>query len=269
VITSPEGPATRPRPLAGGVVAGLVLLAAAACTSSPTADGTTGSSASVATSGSVSSAPASSAATPAPTGSSAAPSPASSAPATASAPASTAGTPAAPGTSAAPTSSDGEIVPTPTTISTPVPPPGGGGNVSSTVPTRAVATSTAVPLTAPATFAGGVTATVTSVRAVTATAVGPGEIGGPAVAVTVSLKNGSAAAVLLGNYFVSLTDSAKQAGISTTGDPARPWSGQLAPGQTASGVWVFTVPTANRAPVTITVSDAAGASTLTFTGTVA
>jgi hypothetical protein len=116
---------------------------------------------------------------------------------------------------------------------------------------------------------GAVTASVASVRSVTAEAVGPGEIGGPAIAVTVEIVNDSADPIELNSVYVTLNDSTDSPGIPTSGSPARPLSGALPAGARAQGVYVFTVAESLRDPVTVLVGYAAAAEVVSFVGNVA
>jgi len=145
----------------------------------------------------------------------------------------------------------------------------GQGNVAIEIPEIVVTTQAAVPMTSSATLAGAVTAAVASVRSTTAEPIGPGEIGGPAIAVTVEIVNGSANPVDLDAVYVTLNDSTDSPGIPTTGNPARPLSGPLAAGARAQGVYVFTVAESLRDPVTVLVGYSTAAEVVSFVGNVA
>jgi hypothetical protein len=145
----------------------------------------------------------------------------------------------------------------------------GQGNVAIEIPEVAVSTQAAVPMTSSASFAGAVTASVASVRSTTAEAIGPGEIGGPAIAVTVEIVNGSGNPVDLDTVYVTLNDSTDSPGIPTSGSPARPFFGPLPAGAHAQGVYVFTVAESLRDPVTVLVGYATAAEVVSFVGNVA
>jgi hypothetical protein len=145
----------------------------------------------------------------------------------------------------------------------------GQGNIAIEIPEVAVSTQAAVPMTSSASFAGAVTASVASVRSTIAEAIGPGEIGGPAIAVTVEIVNGSADPVDLDTVYVTLNDSTDSPGIPTSGNPARPLSGPLPAGARAQGVYVFTVAESLRDPVTVLVGYATAAEVVSFVGNVA
>jgi hypothetical protein len=147
---------------------------------------------------------------------------------------------------------------------TEVPAPG-GGNVNETVAEVPVVTAPSVPLTEPVTQ-DDITVTITSVQAVTAEAVGPGEIGGPAVAVAVQIDNQSGAPLDLGSVSVVLLDSTGSPGITTTGGSAQPLAGELASGGQGHGIYVFTVPESLRSPISVSVSYSTEAPVVLFVG---
>jgi hypothetical protein len=115
--------------------------------------------------------------------------------------------------------------------------------------------------------APGITAEVSSVSALQASATGPGNVAGPALAVTVRITNGSDAPVELDELEVSLSYTAEEWSASPVNDGAvSPLRGMLAAGRTAEGTYVFSVPSDQRDVVTVTVGLAAGAPLLVFTG---
>lgn len=125
----------------------------------------------------------------------------------------------------------------------------------------------AVALDAPAETGDGVTGSLVSVEAVDGTGVGRGNIAGPALRVTVRLTNGTAEAVALDGVAVELTHGADAVPASPLDDPSRaPFDGSLAPGATAEGVYVFSVPADDRRIVSVSVGYRAGAPFLVFSG---
>ena len=82
--------------------------------------------------------------------------------------------------------------PAPVSTAGPIAP---AGNIDQIVPEVPVTTAPAVALTDTADFGGQVVARIAQVTAVQATATLPGEISGPAVAVTVEITNSSAQAI--------------------------------------------------------------------------
>lgn len=124
-----------------------------------------------------------------------------------------------------------------------------------------------VPLDAPAAVGNGIVATVTSVEAIDGTAVGPGNIAGPALRITVRIENGTAEAVSLDGVAVNMYTGAERTPVSPLDDPSRvPFTGMVEPGATGEGVYVFSVPTDARDLVTVEVGYQAGAPLLLFTG---
>jgi hypothetical protein len=168
------------------------------------------------------------------------------------APASAAGPATDPATTAPPVSTAG---PVPST-----------GDINQEVPAVELTTNAPVPLDGTADFGGSVSATLTEVSAVDATARIPGEISGPALAVTVQIQNSSADPIGLDNVTVNLDTKDGTPASPITTEPAAPLSGVLLPGETRSGVYVFTLPAESRAGVGITVLYSTGAPIVLFQG---
>ncbi|MGY1741763.1 MULTISPECIES: hypothetical protein [unclassified Blastococcus] len=126
-----------------------------------------------------------------------------------------------------------------------------------------------VPLDAPAAVGNGIVATIASVEAIDGTAVGPGNIAGPALRLTVRIENGTSEAVSLDGVAVNLSHGPDRTPASPLDDPSRaPFTGMVEPGATGEGVYVFSVPTGVRDLVTVEVGYQAGAPLLLFTGPV-
>lgn len=153
-------------------------------------------------------------------------------------------------------------------VSTAGPAPSTGGGIGEVVEEVAVVVNAPVALDQVADFGGQVTARLGAISPLEATATLPGEIGGPALAITVDIANGRAEPIGLDAVTVSLIDGAGNAASEISGEPASPLAGALQPGQQASGVYVFTVPTADQANLSLTVNYSAGAPTVLFTGSV-
>jgi hypothetical protein len=144
--------------------------------------------------------------------------------------------------------------------------PPSGGNVSQTVPDVTVSTASAVPLTASSQLATGVVVTLSSIKAITVAAEGPGEVAGPALAVTVHVVNGTDKPVDLSSTFVTLLNASGNVGSPTPASPAAPFSGIVQPKAAADGVYVFNIATTERNPVNVYVTYSAGAPTAHFVG---
>lgn len=107
---------------------------------------------------------------------------------------------------------------------------------------------------------------ITHIDRLTAQAKGPGEVSGPALALTVRVENRSDAPLDLGNVVVTLTGADAAPGETISTEPADPLRAQLPPGRTASGVYVFTIGTDNRDPITVAVTLVGGGTVLLYTG---
>lgn len=125
----------------------------------------------------------------------------------------------------------------------------------------------AVPLDQPAAAGDGVTATVASVEAIDGVGQGRGNVSGPALRVTVTITNGTDEDLDLGGVAVDLTHGTDAVPASPLDDPSQAsFSGSLEPGETAEGVYVFSVPPDDRGTVTVSVGHRAGAPFMVFTG---
>jgi hypothetical protein len=99
-----------------------------------------------------------------------------------------------------------------------------------------------------------VTVSLPSVERVDARGVGPGNVAGPGVRVTVRVRNDAAADLLLDGVSVNLTYGSESVpGSPVNDDSAAPFGGALRPGGTAEGVYVFSLPAAQRASVAVEV----------------
>src|SRR5882757_2916869 len=150
---------------------------------------------------------------------------------------------------------------------TPVAPSRAGG-IKQTVPPAVVTTRPAVPLTATAQFGNRVSARIVSVRSTTAQARGPGEVSGPAVALTIRLINSSSKNIALDDVVINVVDAAGTPGVPMSASPARLFTGGLAARGQADGVYVFALPQGHRTPVSVSVSYSAGAPIVLFRGNV-
>lgn len=148
---------------------------------------------------------------------------------------------------------------------TPVPAPG-GGDINQTVPEVEITSNSPVPLTETADFGNGVTVNLAAIQSITTEAQLPGEIAGPGVQVTVDIVNSSSDAIDLGAVIVDLADAAGTPAIPMSASPASPFVGSLAAGQTATGVYVFTVPSTYANPATVSVSYSTKAPVAVFVG---
>ncbi|MEQ6896513.1 DUF4352 domain-containing protein [Microbacterium sp. KR10-403] len=110
----------------------------------------------------------------------------------------------------------------------------------------------------------GVAVAVAKVRDLTVKATTPGEIAGPAVAITLRVTNGGAKGINLSAAMISVTGSHGAYGQPTTSDPYDPFSGSLAAGDSATGTYVFRLPAEQRKSLSVTVEYVAGAPVALF-----
>lgn len=136
--------------------------------------------------------------------------------------------------------------------------------LESSVAPRPERSKTPVELDEPATT-GGLTTRLVSIRGIEAEARVPGEISGPALALTVEVTNRGTRAASLSDVLVNVLDADEAPGTELTGPPARPLPARVSAKAKVRGVYVFRVPENRRRPVTVTVS-VADAPVLVFTG---
>jgi hypothetical protein len=139
-------------------------------------------------------------------------------------------------------------------------------SIQDTVPSVSLATKSPVAISAPADFGNKVTAHVVSIKSFNATAHGIGEIAGPAVAITLTVTNGSKSNVNLGSVTVTLADHNGTPSNPLSGSPSKPFSGNVAPGKSASAVYVFSLAKNHANPVTISLSYTTEAPVVLFVG---
>lgn len=113
----------------------------------------------------------------------------------------------------------------------------------------------------------GVTFSISGLEAVDGVANGPGEVAGPALRFTLSVRNDTAEAVSLVATVVNLFAGADRAPAAELGEPGGvPLPETVAPGETATGVFVFNVPTDQRDQVQISVDYSVDAPIVLFEG---
>ena len=128
----------------------------------------------------------------------------------------------------------------------------------------------AVALDETAEVGDGIAASIERIEAIEGSGTGIGNIGGPALRITVRIVNGRAAPVSLDAVDVTLAHGGELTPAPPLEDPSRaPFSGTVAPGENAEGVYVFSIPPDVRDAVTVSVGYQAGAPFLVFTGSAA
>lgn len=126
-----------------------------------------------------------------------------------------------------------------------------------------------VAITKPATILPGLTAAITKFESVAGKAQTPGEISGPSVRMTVTITNSTAKAVTLNTTVVTAyygTDQTPALQLTSPGGVNLPTS--VAPGASATGVYIFTIPTDQRANVRVEVDYSVDVAPLIFQGSV-
>lgn len=124
-----------------------------------------------------------------------------------------------------------------------------------------------VDLAAPVAVDGGPTVSVRRIESVTGEAVLPGEVSGPAVRVTVEVKNGSAKAIDLTTAAVTLFAGSSDLQASPVTKPAgKAFPSEVEPGRTAEGAFVFELPEGQRADVRIEVDLSVSDPLIAFEG---
>ena len=177
--------------------------------------------------------------------------------------ASTSSSATATATSAEPEPSASATAPDATPSTEPVEPPPSTDPEAPFVP----GTEPAVPLTSTAEFGTGMSARVAGLESVAGEAQGPGEVSGPSVRVSIVLTNGTGAAASLDSTVVNLYAGAQLTpGEPLSGPGVSVFSGTLAPGAEATGVYVFRVPADLRDRLQITVSYDPTSTTVLFEG---
>lgn len=175
---------------------------------------------------------------------------------------------AAPGSGSSAGASSDTATPT-LAASEPNPSPSGSGQTPdiSGLPTRSLIKDE-VGLEQAAAFGDGVKAEITDVRRVKSDGVGVGDLATPSVAVTVQITNGSkrpidATAVNVNGYYGADLRPASVQPTDTRNDPI---GRSIGPGESATGTYVFALPSDSRAIFTVAYS---GSSPLVaFKGTV-
>jgi hypothetical protein len=113
----------------------------------------------------------------------------------------------------------------------------------------------------------GVVVSIKNLEAVAGEAQGPGEVGGPALRFTLSLRNDGDAPVSLESTVVTLYSGPEQLpATDLTGPGGVPLPGEIAAGATVTGVFIFAVPPEQRDQVKIGVDYTVGVPIVVFEG---
>lgn len=124
-----------------------------------------------------------------------------------------------------------------------------------------------VPLASSAAPLPGVVFSIGKLEAVAGEARGPGEVGGPALRFSVTVRNDTAEKISLTSTVVNLYGGAELAPAVDLAEPGGvPLPDDVEAGATAAGVFVFTVPDEQRGQVQIAVDYSVGAPIVLFQG---
>jgi hypothetical protein len=105
-------------------------------------------------------------------------------------------------------------------------------------------------------------------EAVEGVADGPGEIAGPAISFTVTVENGTEAAVSLASTVVTVTSGEDLLPADQLATGSEPLPSEVPAGGTVTGTFVYTVPVERRDDVRITFDYLAGTPAVVFAGDV-
>jgi hypothetical protein len=153
--------------------------------------------------------------------------------------------------------------PTPTGGASVDPTPSASPSVDPSVP------AAPVPIDQSAAISPGLTAAITKFEAVQGVAKTPGEVSGPSVRTTVTITNSTSAKVSLATTVVTAYYGDGQTPALELSEPGgSPLPNELAAGQSATGVYIFTIPVDQRAKVRIMVDYSVTVQPLVFEGAV-
>lgn len=176
--------------------------------------------------------------------------------------------PEADGQGAAPDAAPPAAVP-PATATPRAPGAGVADGLAPAAPAAPVPTLPPQPFTQPTVQASAAQVTVTGWRSITTPAGAPGEIAGPGVAFDVVVRNTGSTPLDLSNVVADLRSGADQSPLLRADrEPTVPFSGTLAPGQSARATYAFNAEPAQRADVTLFLSLNAETPTVVFRGNV-
>ena len=152
--------------------------------------------------------------------------------------------------------------------STPVPPPT-PGTIDQTIAPVNDGPTQKTDLEKPAALDDGVEVSLVGIESTSIEAVGPGDTSGPAIAVTVRVRNGSKESINVDDAVITMLFGKKgTVATPSPADPANPLSGAIEPDGSVEGTYVFRVPEKTQDKVTVLVTYTAGAPVAQFDGAV-
>jgi hypothetical protein len=114
---------------------------------------------------------------------------------------------------------------------------------------------------------GGVVVSLENIESVQGVATIPGDVAGPALRLTILVRNGGSADVSLDTVVVNGYRDSDRTPLESLVEPGgKPFGGTVAPGGEAQGVYIFRVGSSQRADVTFTVDLHAGEPASVFRG---
>ena len=162
--------------------------------------------------------------------------------------------------------SDSTVAAAPSSTATPSEKKSESSDSEESEPGKPSGDNRSVGLKAEATSAPGVTARLARIDSVQATASLPGEIGGPALAITVKVKNQTGKKLDLALGVVNAYYGPERTpAVSVASDGEVPFPASVADGESANGVYVFQIPEEAR-PVRVELDLGNGADVVVFKG---
>ncbi|WP_375399266.1 hypothetical protein [uncultured Amnibacterium sp.] len=167
---------------------------------------------------------------------------------------------------AAPTSAAPGAAATPSASAAPsAPAPSASAQSSSAAP--APQPTTTAEIAKQAVIVKALTAKVTKQAAVVGTAQGPGEIAGPSVQFTIQIRNTTGTTVDLTSAVVNAYSGTDRAPATQLEEPGgRAFPDSVRNGRTATGVFVFNIPVAQRGTVLVTLDTSVANAVVAFKG---
>ncbi|MCU1558708.1 MAG: hypothetical protein JWN09_2703 [Microbacteriaceae bacterium] len=126
-----------------------------------------------------------------------------------------------------------------------------------------------VPIDKPAPISPGLTAAITKFEAVQGEAKTPGEVSGPSVRITVTITNSTSAKASLATAVITAYyGDAETPALELSAPGGSPLPAEIAAGQSATGVYIFTIPVDQRGKVRIMVDYSVDVQPLVFAGAI-
>jgi hypothetical protein len=122
------------------------------------------------------------------------------------------------------------------------------------------------PLRSAAPISGSLTAAIVSMKAVEASATQPGQVGGPAVRFTVRLTNTGTSPIDLSSTVLNVYSGVDEEPAYQLDSDGVVFPASVPAGRSVTGSAVFTIPTADRAHVQVTVDTSTSAPVVAFSG---